>query len=371
MKAFRTLAVTVAAGFLFVLTGCGGGGGGGQDPVTDSSQVTPPVDPPVTPPADSTDYTIMSMDQASSVVMSGYALASDIHYLSAGGLWTDASVVPEMTFSADASDVTDVRSLPASFSVTWDVSGVPFSFPTAHVDSIPATSLSMLAASHPVAGTTLTRHASGSQASGVDLCSAVIDASALDVSYTKLAYWKYKKPNTGYFGAPDKILGAHVAGVPTAVNVVENARSGLYSGVMSGVMDSNLASVTYEFGELSAQVQMDYDQVTGRVTLSLNGFKYQQNNCLTTGLGGGQTMGYGFPLFEGVSCIATVDKTNNTFRCSIDDQDNDIQWDVRGRFFGPDAREFAGTVAISGALTTNSGSEGVAAAFSTVRSATP
>ncbi|HIV71264.1 MAG TPA: hypothetical protein H9903_10060 [Candidatus Aquabacterium excrementipullorum] len=277
-----------------------------------------------------------------------------------------------MTFSASVTGVTDVRSLPSTFSVEWGFSGVPVDYPGgAYNASIAATALSMSEANHPVAGTTLRRHASGTQATGTDLCAATIDAAAINVSYTKLAYWKYRKPNTGFYGANDKILGAHVAGVPTKASAVASVGSGSYSGVLVGVMDSGLDTVGYEFGELSSLLSMTYDKASGHVTVALSGFKYQQNDCLAGGLSNRQTMTYGFPNFEGATCTATVDKVNNTFRCAIDDTTNDIQWDVRGRFFGPAAKEFAGTVAISGALTASFSAEGVAAAFSTVRTTTP
>jgi hypothetical protein len=360
----RSTAAAVAAWCLMALTGCGGGGGGDKKPPTEEL--------PVVPVGDSTNYTVMSMDQASSVVLSGYGMASQTYHVAAGGLWSDTSVVTGMDFSANVAGVTDVRSLPSSLSVEWSFSGVPVDYPGGDYNaSLPVTTLNMSVASHPVAGITLLRHASGTQATGVDLCAATIDAAALNVRYTKLAYWKYRRPNTGFYSASSKVLGAHVAGIPTVGSVVGNASSGSYSGVMSGVMDSGLVSVGYEFGELSSLVAMTYDKATGQATVVLSGFKYQQNDCLISGLNNRQTMSYGFPMFEGASCTATVDRANNTFRCTIDDSGNDIQWDVRGRFFGPQAREFAGTVAISGALTANFSSEGVAAAFSAVRTTLP
>jgi hypothetical protein len=157
----RSTAAAVAAWCLVALTGCGGGGGGGD-------KKPPTAELPVVPVGDSTNYTVMSMDPASSVVLSGYGMASQTYHVAAGGLWSDTSVVTGMDFSANVAGVTDVRSLPSSLSVEWSFSGVPVDYPGGDYNaSLPVTTLTMSVASHPVAGITLLRHASGTQATAL------------------------------------------------------------------------------------------------------------------------------------------------------------------------------------------------------------
>ncbi len=336
----RRLLVSGAVGGLVA---CGGGGGGSPAPAPKNDSAAPLF-------VDAADYTGLVFQPATTLLTRGYGHVLDEAYLPGTSVWSDAGVVSGISMAAVESVGADVRFLPAALRLSMSLDGLPFTVGGSDATYGPLT-IDLVAGSHPVAYTTLRRFRSGVMPNGVNICASLLDASALGIQYAKPLYWRYRNDAAaGYLGTPT-VRGAHVMGVHTSGIAVDRQASSTYAGVFIGTIAAPTETVTYAFDEVSARLQVSLDAASRTVTFVPQGtMAYQQNDCLIGGLSARGSMDTLNMPWDSLVCHGALDPATRAVRCVAQSPDGSMTAEYRGQFFGPGAREFAGTVYFRGAL---------------------
>lgn len=354
---------------LVFLAGCGGGGGSEPKPPSPADTVLQPVY------VDTADYASLASNRSATLVSVGAPRALTPRLLSSTGIWSDADpdVASELSVVVQASGVSNALSLPGNLSLTLELSGLAYdSISTERMDFGPST-LSFAAAAHPVAGWTLRRFASGPMPAGETLCAAMVDPSAVGVKYAKPVYWKYREDRSHlglYYASVLEARGAHILGVQTTPQVRAAQASDVYSGFFVGTIGAATEGVSYAFDEVSARLEVAHDAASRTVTFrALGTIKYQQNNCLMGGLSKRNVPPDELSLpWSTLSCTAHVDASTGAARCEVDFPTGNMTVVFRGHFYGPEAKEFAGTVHFIGSFNASSyDNEGITGAFVTTK----
>lgn len=329
------------------LVACGGGGGGG----TPAAPVPAPKGAATVPQfVDSADYNVLAFQPATTLLVRGYGRALDAAYLPNTAVWSDASVTPGASMALVDSVGADIRFLPGALSLSMSMNGLPYVDGGTDAAYGPLI-VNMVASSHTVGGTTLKRFQSDSMPNNVNICVALLDASALGVRYARPVYWRYRNyAAPGYPGAPE-VRASHVMGVHTSAGAVGSQASATYSGVFFGTIAAATETVTYALDEVSARIQVSVDVASRTVTFAPQGaMAYQQNDCLTSGLSARGSVDQLSLQWDSLGCQSTLDGTTKAARCTTQLPDGSMTVEYRAQFFGPDAREFAGTVHFRGSL---------------------
>lgn len=352
------------------LAGCGGGGGG-SDPKPPS-----PVDTALQPVyVDTADYASLASSRAATLVSAGTPRAMTPRLLSSTGVWSDADpdVVSELGMGVQASGVSNALNLPNNLSLTLQLSGLAYDTVSTGRISFGPSTLSFNAAAHPVAGWTLRRFASGPMPAGEALCVAVVDPSAVGVKYAKPVYWKFREDRSHlglYYASVLEARGAHILGVQTTPQVRAAQASDVYSGFFVGTIAAATETVSYAFDEVSARLEVAHDAASRTVTFrALGAIKYQDNNCLMGGVSKRNVPPSELSLpWSTLTCTAHVDATTGAARCEVDYATGNMTVVFRGQFYGPDAKEFAGTIHFKGSFSASSiDDEAITGAFVTTR----
>lgn len=356
---------------LACLGACGGGGGGGGDQPPASKAQEPVAQPGY---VDTANYASVEANRAATLVSAGSPKAVAPHLLSATGVWSDAEVTSELTAGVQVVGVSDPLSLPSSLSITLELNGLPYDLISAERMAFGPSTLSFTAAAHPVAGWTLRRFASGPMPAGESLCAAMVDPSAMGVRYARPVYWKFREDRSHlglYYGSVLEARGAHILGVQTTPQVRAAQASDVYSGFFVGTIAAPTESVSYAFDEVSGRLEVAHDAASRTVTFrALGNIKYQENNCLMGGLSKRNVAPDELSLpWSTLTCTASVDATTGAVRCEVDFATGNMTVVFRGHFYGPEAKEFAGTIHFLGSFNASSSdNEGITGAFVATRS---
>lgn len=339
------------------LAGCGGGGGSPAEPA--------PRDPGAQPGyVDTANYASLDAHPAAMLITAGETRAIYPRLLASTGVWADADVSADLSMDVAISGVTNPSSLPSSLTLTMTMAGLNYNIYSSHRLAFGPASQTLTASAHPVAGWSLRRFASGAMPAGVSLCSAVLDAGAIGVKYARPVYWKYRDGSvTG------QARGAHVLGMQTTRQAQATQPSAVYQGVMIGTVASAMEGVSWAFDEVSGRIEVQYDAASKTVTFKPSGaLDYQMNNCLINGLFKKDSPTPLSLAWSSLTCLASVDASTGAVRCEVDVPVGNMTVVFRGHFYGPEAREFAGTVHFIGSFNaSNYDNEGVTGAFVTTK----
>jgi hypothetical protein len=188
----------------------------------------------------------------------------------------------------------------------------------------------------------------GSRALGMD----VLIGSQSGFESIGIGNWKY-------LGAEQRVLfpgiqtarGSFVLGVPTPDVAISDIPSGEYRGFAHGGLEYVLSGLD-RFEEFSSAAHVTYDAATHQVTLTLDGFETYEgrfDNSITsvwpvpadepvTILSAGRTL----------TCVTTVDPATNEFSCPLVLAEANLEGEFKGKFYGQEGNQMAGTFSMSG-----------------------
>jgi len=209
------------------------------------------------------------------------------------------------------------------------------------------------------------------------LASNVIIGIRSNFNEVGIGSWKFIGPGqSGYFSGFENVSGSFIVGQPTQDAATAAIVSGTYVGFAHGSIETETNSL-YSYNEFSAQASASYNTVTREVTLSLQGFSGYFGGVSFDGIGKTATYTAGWqnpytfsttPIFSSpLTCVALVNPSTNTFTCSLTNSSSVITGSFKGKFYGSNGNEMAGTFAITGLLGGGGFNDGIVGAVALKR----
>jgi hypothetical protein len=158
----------------------------------------------------------------------------------------------------------------------------------------------------------------------------------------------------GYWSGFPAARGSFILGEPADDAEIQNVASGTYEGFSHGGLEFELLFMQ-GFEEFSSGAQVTYDETTHELTLTLDGFQTYEGALDT------RTLASNWPVFEEgptnalnagavLSCAVTVDPSTNEFACELSYAGGEPSGTFKGKFYGPEGNEIAGTFALTGLI---------------------
>lgn len=158
----------------------------------------------------------------------------------------------------------------------------------------------------------------------------------------------------GYFSGIPAARGSFILGDPTDDAEIQDVSSGTYEGFSHGGLEFDLSFI-YGFEEFSSAAHVTYDATTHELTLTLDGFQTYEG-ALNTG-----NLSSNWPVFTpgptnalnagaALSCVVTIDPSTNEFSCTLSYGGSEPAGTFKGKFYGPEGNEIAGTFALTGLI---------------------
>lgn len=167
--------------------------------------------------------------------------------------------------------------------------------------------------------------------------------------------WKYiGGEQVGYWSGIPAARGSFILGEPTDAAEIQEVSSGTYEGFSHGGLEFELLFIQ-AFEEFSSAAHVTYDETTHELTLTLDGFQTYEGSLDTL------AMISNWPVFEAgptnalnagaiFSCVLTVDPGTNEFSCELSYGGSEPSGTFKGKFYGPEGNEIAGTFALTGLI---------------------
>lgn len=167
--------------------------------------------------------------------------------------------------------------------------------------------------------------------------------------------WKFiGGEQRGYWSGIPVARGSFIVGEPTDDAVIQDVPSGAYEGFSHGGLEF-FALFMYQFEEFSSAAHVTYDASTHELRLALDEFETYQA-YLEAG-----NLNSTWPVFEPeptnllnagatFSCVVTIDPGTNEFSCTLARDGSEPSGTFKGRFYGPEGNEIAGTFALTGLI---------------------